>query len=304
IEAPLPWKKSVFDSLPAYFQPIFDHARRTQKEGETLLTALSLSNFVLIKPHGSTTNPSVTRILIWERPDTPFAHFVRLEYLLPNWVIGDFAWAAAFERQNLYQFNEFLVKESRPSRDFLVCTHTAQDAAYDIYGNRLYDHLKRLSKRNTDIRIWEASHFGGHVFAPTMIELPTGVYWGNLYDSAPDMVIARRGNITGIKACLRGWSGAPSGFAQAADREMLMRLGWEWFDRPRKVEILNQQLDEKPEWAEIKITTAHATYKICVEIIYYLETFASSGEKEVVSYPQYRVTSVEIYHNTINFSLT
>lgn len=128
-----------------------------------------------------------------------------------------------------------------------------------------------------------------------MIELPTGIFWGNLYDDdVVKQVIERQGNVAQIRAHYRGWSGAPPGFAQAGEREMLIEQGWSWLDKARQVELMLQDTSEHPQWAEVRITTnerngQHSVYKARVEVSGYLETISSTGKNKMKAFPQYVV---------------
>ena len=64
----------------------------------------------------------------------------------------------------------------------LVFTHGSHDNCCARYGNPFYFNAKNIiSGLSLDnVRISRFSHFGGHRFAPTMIDSPQGRYYGNL----------------------------------------------------------------------------------------------------------------------------
>jgi hypothetical protein len=223
------------------------------------------------------------RALVWERPTTPFAHFARREYLLPEEALTDFGYAMSFRPEQLPGCDCYLVNEGLALRDFLICTHGSRDAACGQFGYRLHDKLRRLTASNSQVRIWRSSHIGGHVFAPTMVELPAGIFWGNLYDDRDEQVVERHGDVTQLRLHYRGWSGAARGFAQAAEREMLMREGWGWLDTARTVQVTAQGPAEHPEWAEVQIAYGKRyghqhLYTAHVAMSHYVETIASTGQ--------------------------
>lgn len=293
LERELPWQSRASDCLPTYFQPAYDHAKRIKVGTQTAGSVMGISNLVLTVPEKETTVDGMKRILIWERPTSLFAKYIRYEYLLPDWVLEDFCWALAFDADQLMQFDKFLVDHERPMRDFLVCTHGSRDAACGKYGYKLYSELKALSHRQSDVQVWRSSHFGGHVFAPTMIELPAAIYWGNLDKYPVQNIVNRAGNIAGIKSVFRGWSGAPAGFAQAADREMVLTGGWHWLAVPRQIKVIEQDRSEKPRWATVQIVTLQEVILLTVEISHHIETLSSSKGGAIKKYPQYRVTRLE-----------
>ena len=60
---------------------------------------------------------------------------------------------------------------------FLVCMHGRRDACCARLGAPLYEALGRLV---TPERLWQASHLGGHRFAPNVVVLPQGVQLGRI----------------------------------------------------------------------------------------------------------------------------
>jgi hypothetical protein len=264
-----------------------------------VLSALGLSKLLLIaleehKPAASRRR----RALLWERPTTPFAHFARREYALPEETLSDFGWAISFYPELMRYFDLYLVNQGQPRRDFLVCTHGSRDAACGKFGYQLYDRLKELAAVDPQLCVWRVSHIGNHVFAPTMVELPTGIFWGNLSDDIALQVVERGGDVAQMRRHYCGWSGAARGFAQAAEREVFLREGWSWLDRPRTVEVIAQDPRESPQWAEVRITFDEGADKPCVytarvEVSHYIETMSSTEDAHPRPYAQYSVTQLE-----------
>jgi len=292
LEAALPWKRTALESLPRALQPVLEQAKRMSGH---IVHAMGLSQLLLMAPDSRETAVNRRRALVWERPSTPFAHFTRREYLLPEETLTDFGYAMSFRPEQLPQFDGYVVNAGCALRDFLICTHGSRDAACGQFGYRLYDKLRRLTASNPQVRIWRSSHFGGHVFAPTMVELPAGIFWGNLYDDRAEQVLERRGDVTQLRRHYRGWSGAARGFAQAAEREMLMREGWRWLDTARTVQVTAQDPAERPEWAEVQIAYGKRDghlplYTSHVAVSHYVETLASTGQTMPRAFAQYVVT--------------
>ena len=203
------------------------------------------------------------------------------------------SYAISFRPEQLPQFDRYLVNEGLALQDFLIYTHGSRDAACGQFGYRLYDRLRRLATSNPQLRIWRVSHFGGHVFAPTMIELPAGIFWGNLYNDRAEQVVARRGDVTQLRLHYRGWSGAARGFAQAAEREMLMCEGWHWIDTARTVQVTAQDPAEHPEWAEVQIACGKGyghqhLYSAHVAVSHYVKTIASTGQTMPHAFARYQ----------------
>jgi hypothetical protein len=293
LEVGLPWKRTVLDSLPRALQSVLERAKVM---GGNIINAMGLSQLLLIAPdqHGTVFNRR--RALVWERPSAPFARFTRREYLLPEEVLTDFGCAMSFRPEYLPQFDCYVVNEGHSLQDFLVCTHGSRDVACGRFGYRLYDRLIRLTASNPQVRIWRASHFGGHVFAPTMVELPSGIFWGNLYDDRAEQIVERRGDVAHARAHYRGWSGAARGFAQAAEREMLLSEGWHWLDTARTVQVTAQDPAERPQWAEVQLACNKEgnphLYTAHVAVSHHIETIANTGHTIPHPFAQYVVTQL------------
>ena len=60
---------------------------------------------------------------------------------------------------------------------FLVCTHGRRDACCARLGGPLYE---ALAQHVPPERLWQASHLGGHRFAPNVVVLPHGIQLGRI----------------------------------------------------------------------------------------------------------------------------
>lgn len=114
-------------------------------------------------------------------------------------------------------------------RDLLVCTHGARDACCGKFGFRLYQDLVRLAD-GEELRVWRSSHLGGHRFAPTLLDLPSGRTFGRVgADDARAIVRGGAALVSRLDATYRGRSTLPEP-AQIVERELWRRTG-EAFDR-------------------------------------------------------------------------
>lgn len=89
--------------------------------------------------------------------------------------MGTLAWALYEAREQLPTFERYRVPDADKVRDILVGTHGTIDVACAKFGYPLYRHL-RDTYADEGLRVWRVSHFGGHVFAPTLMDMPTGHY--------------------------------------------------------------------------------------------------------------------------------
>ena len=102
-------------------------------------------------------------------------------------------------------------QESNTTTALLVCTNARRDQCCALLGRPL---VAALAQSVTpDTVIWETSHLGGHRFAPTLVDLPSGYLFGGA--SAATRT---------VDAC-RGRSSLPAP-AQAAELAVMRELGW------------------------------------------------------------------------------
>ena len=179
----------------------------------------------------------------------------------------------------------------------LVCTHGTVDAACARFGYPLYNYL-RIHHADETLRVWRVSHFGGHVFAPTLMDMPLGYTWAYVEALQAEQIVAQRGPVETLRGHYRGWAGLEDGFLQAAEREMWQREGWHWFETSKSGTILAQDSDvEPPHWADVRIEfatqEASGVYEAHVEVYQHVETEHSTNEAQTYPYPQYRVTRLE-----------
>ena len=62
----------------------------------------------------------------------------------------------------------------------LICTHSGRDQCCAVLGRRLMGETMDRLERHERATVWEASHIGGHRFAPTALSLPSGTVYGRL----------------------------------------------------------------------------------------------------------------------------
>ena len=111
---------------------------------------------------------------------------------------------------------------------FLACTHGRHDACCAELGRPLAAALAEADP----VRTWEVSHIGGDRFAPNVLVLPHGLYYGRLEpDSAADFV-ARHLDGRLDPDHLRGRSTSPFP-VQAAEVHLRRQLGEDRLDAVR-----------------------------------------------------------------------
>ena len=142
-----------------------------------------------------------------------------------------------------------------PGRDLFICTHGERDGCCGTFGEAAYQHLTATDlPRGT--RAWRISHFGGHRFAPTLVDLPTGRVWGKLNQTAMDAILARLGGVADLRSMYRGWSALhPAG--QFVERELFMEHGWSWLGARVDVAIEERHVERHVERHEERHAARH-----------------------------------------------
>jgi hypothetical protein len=222
VEVPRPWKAEVWESK-LEFQPLVEVVERLASN----LDRYFKTRLLALVPDKEYTHPEYIRVLYYRRPSQQFAEYTKLEYLLPLSQLANLAEALLFEAPSLINFNSFL-QPTNQIREMIVCTHTQYDLACGRFGYPLYKRLREhYATQHPNLRVWQTNHFGGHQFAPTLIDFPTGQIWGHLETDVLDCLIYRQGDISKLRPFYRGWSGLKK-FEQIVERELLMQVGWEW----------------------------------------------------------------------------
>jgi hypothetical protein len=304
VELPLPWPETMYDTPGTLPQELLDFRNlivESYQRGEPIHRA----SFYLA-PDPAYSQPGFRRIIVYRRPETAFATFVQEEYLVPEDECGPLCWALLAEPDSLPRFADYLQPAS-PVRDLMVCTHGAVDAACAKFGYPLYRYLRQIADDAlTPVRVWRASHFGGHVFAPTLLDMPEFRYWAYVDRQQAKQILEQECAASELYENYRGWAGFDNAFVQVAERELFIRYGWDWIDYLKAAEVLGQGSyepeegqGEKVHWLEVRIDfrspdgCEHGSYQIRVEQPTYIETIHSSKNPNTYRYPQYKVTAIE-----------
>ncbi|MEL6263863.1 MAG: sucrase ferredoxin [Cyanobacteria bacterium J06626_6] len=246
VEIPQPWPTSIFTENEIIAQIIPRLKRLFFRRGLTIRP-------VAIAPDKDYSKPDFTRILYYSRPAKQFAHYEKEEYLVPHQNAAGLA-LALLDRLSgkvnaLVPFAAYKQAHT-PHREMLVCTHTQVDLACGRFGTPLYRQLRKQygqpeqqpeQQNHPPLRVWQTTHFGGHQFAPTLIDLPTGQFWGHLSSDVLPQLISRTGNPETMKPFYRGWAGV-NRFEQMAEREAWIKVGWDLFTYPRTARIVRKEL--------------------------------------------------------------
>lgn len=290
LEIPLPWKRNLYQEANPLPQQAID------------LLALWLAEYrqtgqyphrpLLIAPDAAYSREGYRRVMFYARTGQAFSAFDKCEYSVPVDEMGALLWAYFQAPQDLARFEAWRVPAADSIRDVLVCTHGTIDAACAKFGYPLYKHL-REQHANDDLRVWRVSHFGGHVFAPTLMDMPTGHYWAYVEEAQAGQIVRQAGDVRALRGHYRGWAGLARGFLQAAECELWQRYGWEWFCFEKHGEIVLQDDATPPTWAEVRISYTHGdlrgVYEARVEVAQHIDTPNNTNDDHTLAFAQYRV---------------
>ncbi|MCG8349720.1 MAG: hypothetical protein MI924_18295, partial [Chloroflexales bacterium] len=229
IETPLPWPATMFrepGTLPHELLEMIKILRQEHMQGRPVRIRP-----IAIAPDPEYSRPGFRRVLFYQRPNDPCAAFTQQEYLAPQAELGPLCWALLRDPAALPRFEAYY-QPTGDMRDLMVCTHGTVDAACGKFGFPLYKLLRErhAALSGGRLRVWRVTHFGGHVFAPTMIDMPHGSYWAYIGAEEAALLVQRCGDVGRLRGHYRGWSGLAAPFLQVLERELFLRYGWPWLD--------------------------------------------------------------------------
>ncbi|MFN6517010.1 MAG: sucrase ferredoxin [Nostoc sp. CreGUA01] len=292
IEVSRPWPQEIFEENPTIRSLIPLFQELVSNHGIKLKP-------ILIAPDREYSHPGFTRVFYYYRPGKLFSQFEKQEFIVPE--TKTTALVTAIFQQLMQQPNdlsEFQQYQQQTSdiRELMVCTHAQVDLACGRFGTPIYRQLRK-KYANEKLRVWQTTHFGGHQFAPTLIDLPQGCLWGHLKPDILDLLVQRNGSVSGLRQYYRGWT-ALSEFEQIAEREIWMQSGWSWLDYLKAGKVLAMEevtQGNNPNWAEVRIdfvdgsTTGAYEARIegCGEV---MSALNSTKQMELKAVKQYRVS--------------
>jgi hypothetical protein len=242
VECPLPWISNAFSSkwIPHNLQMLVEETTKAKLPVRFLLIANDLTHKV-----------EHTTLLIYQKQAGLGSGYIKHEFKLSN-----IEQVASVVKKWLWGKTPDTEIEPSMNRDILICTHGSYDKCCARYGNPFYfyatDTITNLNLQN--VRVWRSSHFGGHRFAPTAIDLPEARYYGRLDDNSFQIILTRTGDIQNLKQVYRGW-GILHPALQVLERDLMLSQGWNWFNYKVAGKILEQSLDNNTILGELTFAT-------------------------------------------------
>src|SRR5829696_448538 len=290
VEVAPPWKYDVTES-PRFPEGLREAVERAFEAG-------TIGKFTTLFPDPAYSREGFTRALYLLKPPGLFAAYLKSEYAVPEDEIVPLVDALVEGPAGLSRFERYREDASSQVRDILVCTHGSHDACCGKFGFPLYEALRQgyAAASEGRLRVWRASHIGGHRFAPTLLDLPEGRYWGRLEPQALENLVLRSGPVSEFGRFYRGWAGLGGKFEQIAERDIFAREGWRWTRYPKLGKTL--EADANEDRAEVRIEYATpdgnaGAYEATVEANGTVTTLYNSGAEPLQATKQYRVSRLE-----------
>lgn len=232
-----------------------------------------------------------TRVMIYDQIADPSPGYAVREYCFPTERLAALLTQFVADEGDP-EVARFAVERPSDQRDFFVCTHGAIDACCAKFGYPVYRELKRIAAASgTNTRIWRCTHFGGHRFAATVLEMPSGRYWGRLKGPHLSGVIERDLPTSEMRAAYRGWARFEHTLEQVAEGEAFRLGGWAWTE----CAVAATGTPDDPEALAGEITLAYVhpsgeegSIAIAVIPTETIETMGSSSSPETMDAQQYR----------------
>lgn len=268
---------------------------------------------IAIAPDREYSLPGYTRVIYYYRPGELFAEYEKQEYLVPDALMNQLVISLLKQLQQqpneLANFQQYQQQTSK-IREMLVCTHANVDVACGRFGYPIYKKLRSeyAAASQGNLRVWRCSHFGGHQFAPTLVDLPEGRYWGHLEPEILDLLVWRNASVSGLRQFYRGWAGLNS-FEQIAEREIWMQEGWDWlkyrkagqvlaFDEERLKHLEPESAKEEATWALVRLefvasddSNLRGVYEARVEVrSQVMSALCSGDDMELTAVKQYDIS--------------
>jgi hypothetical protein len=280
-ELALPWPTDPLDSsrVPRGLTAAID---RIYERGHDIGT-------FCVAPDPDYAVPELSRIFVVDFPDEPKSGAVRWDVLVPPEQMAETVLALAEDTPLPVSASV----DETPYRDIMVCTHGSRDTCCATFGFPIYRTLRALSRDLPTTRVWRASHFGGHRFAPTLVDLPDGRCWGFLDNDLARAILFREGNPAALRGQYRGWKGYAETGLQLLEREAFLRVGWDWLSYRQEGRVVSQDSDGQVREIAIAATSPageSVEYRGEVEQLENLVTMGSCND-EPISVPRFRLTA-------------
>ena len=301
-----PWPRRATHAAGAgqALRDLVDHFRTLrmkahQEEGQAGVKTRGLDvGLQHVAPDPEYSLPGHARVFHLRRPRGPFSSYCKEEYQVRETEVAGLVEALLYGKST-HQWQGALDKSTTNVRDLLVCTHGSVDTCCATFGYPIYRKLRSLADRSAGrLRVWQATHFQYHRFAPVILDLPEARSWGAVGPNHAEALALRNRPPVSLRDCYIGWAGVEQAYVQAVEREALVHEGWDWVKYHKSGQVIKMCQGE--ERAEVRIDFASAdrdivgSYLATVEVIEHIRARVgclSPGQTRDA--PQYRVSGLK-----------
>lgn len=279
VELPTPWPSSIEE------HPIVAELLATAGPRPDVTRILGIRG-----ESDSATDHRSHRVLVYRKtPGQPFTRFAGFETTLdPGELATGLAAAYADDLTGFTPIGIDLRDPASSTHDVLICTHGSRDRCCGQVGSLLF--LELAGRLPANIRLWRASHTGGHRFAPTGVSFPDGLTWAFLDGHLLSGIINRTLEPAQLHSHLRGCAGF-EGVEQVADAAAFGKVGWEWIDQPRAV--VSKPLGELETESYIAGPRRQFTVRVVADTAAPVPVCGEPIEAAKKSAPQYLIASLQ-----------
>lgn len=246
VDVPLPWPKPVFAadglaSVPAWVDHASSHGRRVR-----VLAGVPLAD------------GRDRRVVVHRRRQPGAPRLGRVEHRVDRDDVPDLLEALLVS--GLDSVADTVVPSRTPPAELLICTQGSHDRCCGTDGTRL---AAGLLEARPELGVRRVSHTGGHRFAPTGMTLPDGRMWGGLTVEETLGIVDRTTRPAAVVPKCRGWSGAPAGPGQVAERAVFGLVDdWSFEDLVRRVTVVA----EGGGTTTVRVETSHSAWEVDVAV--------------------------------------
>ena len=305
-EIPKPWPRSatnapgVSQALPDlvdHFQTLRMRSYRDNGEAGVKAQGLNVA-LIYVAPDPEYSSPGHKRVFHLSRPKEPFSAYCKEEFQVLEAGVTGLMEALLYQKPT-HQWQKALERSAGRVRELLVCTQGSVDTCCGTFGYPLYSQLRRLANSAAgELRVWQATHFQYHRFAPVVLDLPGARVWGAVSPDRAETLALRNMPRYMLLNCYIGWAGVEQGYMQAAEREALIREGWYWTTYRKSGRLI--QLDGGEERAQVQLDFASSdeeiagSYLATVEVVEHIPGLVGClSPDQSLDAPQYRVSGVK-----------
>ncbi len=244
IELSKPWPSEITESK-GFPSGVSESLARAANSGQSV-------KLLGLEPDSDYSVQGLARIILYSKPDGPFASYDKSEFAVPGDDVAALVDALLDSPGDLGALEQYR-QETAGVRDIFVCTHGTHDSCCATFGYPVYRALRQeyAPSSNGSLRVWQVSHIGGHRFASNLLDMPEGRNWVRIDVESLESLVYRRGDVSMLRGNYRGSIGLGGPYEQLVEREAFMREGWSWTDR--RIAGRVESLDEAGRRAEVSL---------------------------------------------------